>query len=234
VVLDSAGDLYGTTTYGGKANKGVLFKLDKAGNETILHTFTGGTDGAYPEGSVAFDSAGNLYGTTTSGVVFKLDTAGNFTVLYTFTGGADGYDLESGVVLDSAGNLYGTAYQGGSGYCLRHHGCGVVYKLRPSGQETTLYTFTGGDDGGSPLAGLILDSAGNLYGTTQLGGTAGLGVVFEVDPLGNETVLHSFLGPPDGNEPCSGVTMDSAGNLYGTTYKGGRQTEGMVFKLSPQ
>ena len=234
VILDSAGNLYGTTTHGGTTNKGIVFKLDTAGNETILHTFTGGTDGAYPEGGVVFDSAGNLYGTTTSGVEFKLNTTGNFAVQYTFTGSAGGYDLESGVVLGSAGNICGITYQAGGGNCLQHDGCGLVYKLSPSGQETTLYTFTGGGDGGSPVAGLILDSAGNLYGTAQTGGEAGLGVVFKVDPLGNETVLHSFLGPPDGNEPCAAVTMDSAGNLYGTTYKGGKGTEGIVFKLTPQ
>ena len=234
VILDSAGNLYGTTPYRGTAHRGVLYKLDASGNETVLHAFTGGSDGGHPAGGVVLDSAGNLFGTTKTGVVFKFDTAGNFTVLYTFTGGAGGYDLESGVILDAAGNLYGTAYQGIGGNCLQDGLCGIVYKLSPSGQETTLHAFTGGDDGGSPLAGLILDSAGNLYGTTQVGGTAGFGVVFKVDPFGNETVLHSFLGPPDGNEPCAGVTMDSAGNLYGTTYKGGKQTEGTVFKLAPQ
>jgi len=115
-----------------------------------------------------------------------------------------------------------------------------VYKLDPTGAETVLYTFTGGTDGGSPLAGVILDAAGNLYGTATDRGKAGCrggtgcGVVFKLDAAGQETVLHTFSAPPDGATPNGGVVLDSSGNLYGTTYQGGEQNAGVVFKLTPQ
>ncbi len=229
VTLDPAGNLYGTTTLGGSANAGTLYKLDPSRNESILHTFTGGSDGAQPEGNLTFDSAGNLYGTTTIGGVFKFDTAGNFTVLHTFSGGPDGYNLEAGVTLDSSGNIYGTAYQGGTNGC-----CGVVFKLSPSGQVSVLHDFTGEPDGYGPLAGVLLDAAGNLYGTTVFGGAKNLGAVYKIDPAGNESIIYSFEAAPQGREPYGGVILDSSGNLYGTTYLGGKQASGTVFKLSPE
>jgi uncharacterized repeat protein (TIGR03803 family) len=229
VTLDSAGNLYGTTTAGGTADAGILFKLDPTGKETILHTFTGGFDGAQPKGNVTFDSAGNLYGTTSIGGVYKFDTAGNFTVLHTFAGGPAGYDLEAGVTLDSSGNIYGTAYAGGG----TNGCCGVVFKLSPSGALTVLHNFTG-PDGSGPLAGVVFDTAGNLYGTTQVGGANNLGVVYKIDTSGKESTIYSFEGPPRGKEPYGGVIPDSSGNLYGTTYKGGKQAAGTVFKLAPE
>ena len=229
-VIDSAGNLYGTTSQGGQGvpGSGVVYKLDAAGQETVLYTFTGGSDGANPSFGVVRDSAGNLYGTTGGGgdccgVVFKIDPFGQYTVLYTFTGGADGGYPGGGVIRDSAGNLYGTT--GGGGDC-----CGVVFKIDPFGQYTVLYTFTGGADGGYPGGGVIRDSAGNLYGTTENGGdlsctaffSPGCGVVFKVDPSGQETVLYSFTGGADGGFPfVAGVIRDPAGNLYGTTFAGG-------------
>jgi uncharacterized repeat protein (TIGR03803 family) len=247
VTLDSADNLYGTAYEAGiqgcfeYIGCGVVYKVDPSGHETVLYSFTGGADGGNPVGGVILDPAGNLYGTTTdggtpfgqngNGVVFKLSPSGQLTVLYTFTGGADGSTPNAGVIRDSAGNLYGTTYQGGAGY-------GVVFKLNPSGQETVLYTFTGGPDGGNPIAGVVLDSAGNLYGTTAAGGTStegfGRGVVFMLNPSGQEKVLHTFMGPPDGSTPYGGVVLDSAGNVYGTTDKGGMQKTGVIFKLTPQ
>jgi uncharacterized repeat protein (TIGR03803 family) len=234
VIQDSTGNLYGTTYYGGAAGAGVVFKLDTLGNETVLYNFTGGADGANPYAGVILDSSGNLYGTTQSGgafgrgVVFKLDTNGNETVLYSFTGGNDG-GYPAGVIMDRAGNLYGTTGRGGTG------GAGVVFKLDTIGNETVLYSFTGGNDGGVPFAGVIMDRAGNLYGTTEFGGTGGAGVVFKLDTIGNETVLHSFTGGfgggNDGAYPIASVTQDSAGNLYGTTSFGGAGGAGVVFKL---
>ena len=230
VIRDSAGNLYGTTVFGGTANAGVVYKLDATGHETVLYTFTGGADGNTPWGGVIRDSAGNLYGTTSgggpagAGAVYRLDTAGNYTVLYSFTGGADGGNPYAGVIRDSAGNLYGTTAWGGTAYW------GVVYKLDTAGHETVLYSFTGGTDGGYPRAGVIRDSAGNLYGTTDLGGTAGAGVVYRLDTAGNETVLYSFTGP-DGENPIAGVIRDSSGNLYGATSAGGPAGAGVVFKL---
>jgi len=230
VIQDSSGNLYGTTAGGGSAGSGVVFKLDTKGHETVLYTFTGGSDGGFPNGVIR-DSTGNLFGTTggggasSAGVVFKLDTTGHESVLYSFTDGNDGGYPNAGVVLDSAGNLYGTTTGGGTG------GGGVVFKLNTAGQETPLYSFTNGTDGGYPYAGVILDSAGNLYGTTLYGGSAFVGVVYKVDPTGHETVLYSFTGKADGAYPAAGVVSDSAGNLYGAASGGGPAGAGAVFKL---
>jgi len=230
VISDSAGNLYGTTFYGGEANSGVVYRMDATGHEEVLYTFTGGFDGANPAVGVIRDAAGNLYGTTQYGgfagwgVVYKLDTAGMETVLHSFTG-VDGGFPNSGVIRDPAGNLYGTASSGGTG------GAGLVYKLDAAGNFKALYNFTGGVDGGGPYGGVVLDSAGNLYGTTQFGGTAGLGVVYKLDRRGHETVLYSFTGGADGGNPYAGVIRDSAGNLYGTTLGGGYAGWGVVYKL---
>jgi uncharacterized repeat protein (TIGR03803 family) len=230
VIRDQAGNLYGTTGFGGSANRGVVFKVDTQGQETVLYSFTGGADGAVPEANVIGDGSGNLYGTTNSGgasnagVVFRLDAMGQETVLYSFTGGADGGYPYSGVIRDTAGNLYGTTTYGGGA------NLGVVYKLDATGHETVLHSFTGAADGGHPNAGLILDAKGNLYGTTVNSGTGFGGVVFRMDPMGNETVLHSFSGE-DGVEPYGGLIGDGAGNLYGTTFYGGTTNNGVVYKL---
>src|ERR1700733_6812297 len=245
VIGDTEGHLYGTTSQGGLAGFGVVYRLDATVGETVLHTFTGGTDGNGPNGLIR-DSAGNLYGTTVKGgstactyipgypggcgVVYSVDATGTETVLYRFTGAADGANPAAGVIRDSAGNLYGTTEYGGAAAGMA--GSGVVYKLDAAGDYSVLYTFTGGADGGGPLAGVILDSAGNLYGTTAFGGAAKAGVVYKVDPTGKETVLYSFTGGADGGTPYAGVIRDSAGNLYGTTYEGGHFA-GVVYKLDP-
>src|SRR5580658_1308052 len=193
VIPDGAGNFYGTAlnygiTASGGIAFGVVYKLDAAtGQETVLHGFTGGTDGGYPEGGAILDSAGDLFGTTAGGgahgegVVFMLDAAGHETVLHSFNG-ADGDDPQAGVIRDAAGNLYGTTYFGGAA------GAGTVFKLDAAGKEAVLYSFTGGADGGNPQGGVIRDAAGNLYGTTLYGGGAGAGVVFKLDGAGNETV----------------------------------------------
>jgi uncharacterized repeat protein (TIGR03803 family) len=241
VVLDQAGNIYGTTELGGASGNGIVYKLDTSGVETVLYSFTGGADGGQPN-NVVLDAAGNLYGTTFSGgdlscnggvgcgVVYELDTTGHYTLLHTFSGGADGARPVAGVILDPAGNLYGSTEEGGLSF-------GVVFKLDPAGNETVLYTFTGGADGGSPQAGVILDAAGNLYGTTYTGGDAacdspvGCGVVFKLDPAGNETVLYSFKGGADGKLPEAGVVRGPAGELYGSTCFGGASNVGVVYKV---
>src|ERR1022692_316503 len=188
-------------------------------SEVVLYNFSG-ANGAYPVAGVISDSSGNLYGTTYyggtggAGVVYKLDTARHETVLHSFTDGADGGYPQAGVIRDSSGNLYGTTYYGGTG------NAGVVYKVNTAGQETVLYSFTGGADGGNPEAGVNRDSSGNLYGTTFYGGSANAGVVFKVDPSGEETVLYSFTGGAAGGNPPGGVISASSGNLYGTTPTG--------------
>jgi uncharacterized repeat protein (TIGR03803 family) len=232
LIEDRAGNLYGTASGGGAAGVGVVFKLDSRGHYTVLYTFTGGADGAYPNGLIQ-DPQGNLYGTTSgggadgSGVVFKLDRRGNETVLYSFTGNADGGYPYAGVIRDWLGNLYGTTAYGGAA------GSGVVFKLDRRGNETVLYSFTGGADGGYPYAGVIEDWAGNLYGTAASGGTAGAGVTFKVDQRGNETVLHSFTDGSDGGYPYAGLIEDWAGNLYGTAAFGGTAGAGVLFKIDP-
>ena len=179
VIRDSAGNLYGTTTAGGASNSGVVYKVNTAGQETVLYSF--GAGGSFPYAGVIPDSAGNFYGTTSSGgtanagVVYKLDPAGNYTVLYSFT--LDGGYPRAGVIRDSVGNLYGTTSSGGTA------NAGVVYMLDTAGRETVLYSFTGyPNDGGQPYAGVIRDSAGNLYGTTYDGGRSGAGVVYKLKP----------------------------------------------------
>jgi uncharacterized repeat protein (TIGR03803 family) len=231
VICDSAGSLYGTTFDGGTFGLGVVYKVNSAGQETVLHNFKGGSDGKNPRAGVVRDPAGNFYGTTyeggtySAGTVYKVDTTGHETVLYSFTGGSDGGYPWGGVTLDATGNLYGTTELGGAQFR------GVVFKLDTVLTETPLYSFTGGSDGSEPTAGVILDSAGNIYGTTYYGGTAGVGVVFKVDTSGHETVLYSFTGGSDGGYPWAGVVSDSAGNLYGTTNNGGTEGVGVVYKV---
>ena len=226
VIRDSAGNLYGTATRGGTAGDGVVYKLDSAGTYTVLYNFTGGVNGWYPQAGVSRDTLGNLYGATTNGtsqadgVVYKLDADGNYTVLHRFAVST----FPNGVILAPDG-LYGTTVGGGAG-------SGVVYKLGASADYTVLHNFTGGADGGGPYAGVIRDSAGNLYGTTYSGGTAGAGVVYKLDTAGNYTVLYTFTGGADGGGPQAGVIRSPAGYLVGTTNGGGSDGGGVVFVLT--
>ena len=232
-LIEASGSLYGTTHEGGAFGYGTVFKVDASGTETVLQSFTY-TDGGYPWGSLLRDAAGNLYGTTKAGgafgygTVFKVDATGNETVLHSFAAGSDGISPYGGLIRDPAGNLYGTTYGG-----FPNYGYGTVFKVDRSGTETVLYTFTGGADGGKPLfVSLVRDAAGNLYGTTSVGGIGGDGTVFKVDPSGKETVLHTFIGgTTDGAFPQSGLIQDKNGNLYGTTYLGGAAHSGTVFKV---
>jgi len=244
VIPDATGDLYGTTAGGGAAacpgGCGTVFKLSKIGKETVLHSFTGGADGAFPN-AVIQDAKGDLYGTAEGGgdtacfggcgTVFKLSKTGKETVLYSFKGGADGENPSAGVIQDAKGNLYGTTlYDGGRG--CQGFGCGVVFKLDTAGKETVLHNFKGGADGEYPLAGVIREAKGNLYGTTFEGGAAGYGTVFKLSGTGKETVLYSFTGGADGGNPYAGVIQDAKGNFYTTTSAGGASGGGTVFKLS--
>ncbi len=262
---DAKGNLYSTTLGGGSNDAvcgeggcGIIFEMSPDGTETILYTFTGGADGAGPNG-IIFDSAGNLYGTALGGVyqncngggcgvVFKLAPSGNLTVLYSFTGGSDGAGPAAGsLTIDKAGNLYGaTAYGGNLSACVvgSRIGCGVVFKIDPNGNESVLHTFTGGADGAQPNGSLLLDPKGNLYGTTFSGGPRtcrglpdsypGCGVVFELTASGTLKVLHGFRGAAygDGASPDAGLMWDGVANFFGTTYRGGTYNDGSVFQLN--
>ena len=229
LTIDAAGNLYGTTT-GSTSSNGTIFKLDKAGHETVLFSFNG-FDGASPTGRLLRDHAGTIYGTTTvggdpncnsgkgCGVVFKLDKNGAETTLHQFKGTPDGAFPFAGLVQDASGNLYGTTSAGGDPTCL----CGTAFELDTSSKETVLHNFTGsavGGDGAQPLAGLVRDAKGNLFGTTSIGGANNDGTVFKLDAAGTEAVLYSFTAGVDGANPHAGLIQDAAGNLYGTTYDG--------------
>lgn len=263
LIADQAGNLYGTTQQGGSRNCtfgcGTVFKMTHQGSGWILkplYTFTGGTDGAAPNGRVAFGPDGSLYGTTTGGgpyqfgVVFRLQPPittcrtvlcpWTETVLYSFTGLSDGALPEGDLVFDQAGNLYGTADGGGNGNGGCYSGCGVVYELTPSHGSwnySLLYSFNGSSDGGEPPDGVILDASGNLYGTTTVGGSYDLGTVYELTYNGSgwtENVLHSFAGgSDDGKFPEAGLTFDTHGDLFGVTVSGGVHGPGTVFELQP-
>jgi len=150
-------------------------------------------------------------------------------LLHSFRNTPDGANPQAGLIRDAAGNLYGTTFDGGTGHSCSY-GCGVVFKVAKAGKETVLYTFSG-SDGALPMASLVRDKSGNLYGTTYAGGAYDLGTVFKLDPAGHETVLHSFSGPPDGRDPYAALILDAEGNLYGTTAGGGTSDSGTVFKV---
>ncbi len=257
LIFDPAGNLYGTTYSGGASGSGSVYMLSPVAGggwtDTVLYSFTGGTDGSQPYyAGVTLDAAGNLYGTTYHGgnlagcggtgcgVVFKLSpgSGGSWeeSVLYTFKGGKDGSFPRAGVIFDAGGNLYGTTSEGGN-LTACSGGCGTAFELTPtvSGPwlETVLHSFNGASDGSSPHAALVFDSAGYLYGTNYWGGTAPVcpaancGTTFRLASSTSgqwkERVLHAFTNGVDGGNPASNVTFDSAGNLYGTTFQGGHR-----------
>jgi uncharacterized repeat protein (TIGR03803 family) len=203
---------------------------------TTLYNFTGPPDAKNPAGGLVQDAAGNLYGAGSGGnssacggcgAVFKLTPGGTETVLYSFTGPPDGAGPNGGLILDAAGNLYGTTQAGGNSSACSG-GCGTIFKLDPTGKETVLHSFDGAD-GSLPNGYLIQDASGNLYGTTQIGGSGNSGVVFKLDPTGTLTVLYDFMGGADGGSPQGGLVQDAAGNLYGVS--SGGTVYGSVFKV---
>jgi uncharacterized repeat protein (TIGR03803 family) len=251
LTFDAAGNLYGTTSAGGAYGGGTVFELSPqpggGWTEKILRYFGNGTDAKGPRGSLIFDTAGNLYGTSLEGgaygdgAVFELSPkpGGGWReqdkILHSFNNnGQDGYDPCAGLILDSSGNLYGTAISGGT------YNQGIVFQLVKAGGvwiEKILHNFDG-RDGSTPVGGLIFDSSGNLYGTAALGGTSVFyyGTVFELErgPSGgwDERLLYSFDGP-NGDYPAESLTFDTFGNLYGTAQIGGLYAEGVAFEMTP-
>jgi len=254
VVFGPDGDLYGTAAYGGANGAGVVFKLSLQGStwtQSVLYNFTNGSDGANPYSTLAFDEAGNIYGTAldggdahgANGTVFELSPgAGDswaFQTLHSFDASTDGISPQTGVIVDAQGNLYGTTGAGGS------TGHGTVFELSPPAAaggtwtETILHSFVFATEGGGTFdSNLVADSSGNLYGTNQVGGnTPSGGTVWELSPPAKsgddwvETTLHAFTGSPDGFRPQSGVTL-VGGKVVGTT-PGGGSGSGTVYQITP-
>jgi uncharacterized repeat protein (TIGR03803 family) len=258
VIVDATGNLFGTTASGGGNvgfGDGVVFELSPVvggWTETLLHTFgSHWGDGLGPQGLLTMDKRGKLYGTTYHGlnpcrygIVFRLapNRQGGWTErkLHCFSDPNDGTYPIAGVTLDNAGNLFGTSYLGGD---AGTNCCGTAFQLTFSGKswtENIVHHFSAnGGDGVFPVAGLVSDKNGNIYGTTSSGGLFGAGAVYVITPAGGEQIIYNFQGPPDGSGPWVGsLVFDQAGNLYGTTASGGTSTNcraygcGTVFKLT--
>jgi len=245
LIFDQADNLYGTTLGGGLNSYGTAYKLapsDGGWTGSILYSFTGGGDGALPYAGLIFDRVGNLYGTTYSGgsrwgTVFQLTPSGSGwteTVLYNFQNGGDGRFPTAGLIFDPSGNLYGSTSDGGSGCC------GTIFELTPSGGSWTyslVYSFTGTEyDQCGPWGTLVMDAAGNLYGTTNCDGANGDGNIFKLTPGGGGwtyTDLYDFTGGSDGVYPHGNVVFDANGNLYGTAPYGGAYGKGVVWEITP-
>jgi uncharacterized repeat protein (TIGR03803 family) len=257
------GNFYGTTYYGGVNNGcdvsfetgcGTVFKVTPQGKVTVLYSFCaqpGCIDGYEPVGALTLGTDGAFYGTTYSGIdqtfgtIFKISAEGRLKTLHNFcssNGCADGSQAIGQLVEGPNGDFYGTTTGGGIFNSACPDGCGTVFKVTPGGTLTTLYSFTGGTDGGSPLGGLVLATDGSFYGTTFQGGAIdnpqcapqGCGTVFRITPAGLLTTVASFIGY-NGLDPEGALVQAVSGNLYGTTNYGGQGagTAGAVFKVSP-
>ena len=246
VTVDRGGNVYGMTPTGGTYGVGTIYKIrPHAGSWDfqVIHTFTGGPDGASGSAGRMLLELNRLYGAATvgglygSGVVFKLTPTAvgewNFRVLYSFHGQPDG-SFPYGALLRVSGKIYGTTYYGGE------NNIGAVYELSPrrvgEWDGRVIYSFQNGSDGNSPISNLVRDAAGNLYGTTSEGGL-GTGTIFKLAPIGGgqwtESVVHSFEGPPDGGNSYNGMVVDRFGNFYGATVHGGKDDDGSVYKFTP-
>jgi len=227
------------------------------GNYKVLHSFEGTPNAGEPSGGVIFDASGNLYGMTTGGggpdctqyngcgtvymLGFNSDGSWTESVLHSFTGKADGgTPWVTSLTFDQVGNLVGSTFWGGERGCAANHGCGTLFMLSPTGDgdwtETVLHSFSGSKDGANPAGDVMFDTAGNLFGTTELGGAYGDGVAFAATPSDGkwaDRVLHAFTGGKDGAQVVSGFTMDGQGNLYGTARSGGNYGAGVVFRATP-
>lgn len=250
VAFDKHGNLYGTTPTGGAKGFGVVYEMkpgpNGSWNLSVIHTFTGGTDGLGGSASrLLLDAVGNVYGVNTVGGengfgnVYELTHSGDkwqLTTLYSFKDQPDGASPYGGVIFDKSGNLYGTTYYAGA------NDVGTVYKLTHSNgawSESVLYSFKGGSDGDSPISTLVSDAKGNLYGTTSDGGaaTCGCGTIFRMTEgsagVWTESVVYRFPGTPKPGFAYNGMVSDGKGNFYGTTVHGGSANDGAVYQLTP-
>ena len=258
LIADAAGNLYGTATFGGPFGRGCVFELvreSSADTFQVLHSFTGGSDGASPVAGLVMDDAGNLYGTAPAGgasghgAIFELvRTEGGFAfqTLYSFTGGEDGAQPLAELIVDPSGNLFGSAATGAEGAGGSRSGSGTLFELVKG--ETSyvfqlLHSFSAlssgstptNPDGALPEAALLRDDAGNLYGTAAYGGSSGAGTVFALFPVGSAysfQVIHTFAGTADGARPVAPLISDESGNLFGTASLGSTHNWGSVFELA--
>jgi uncharacterized repeat protein (TIGR03803 family) len=247
VTVDQAGKIYGMTPTGGAYGLGTIYKIHQAGGAwkfKVIHSFTGGDDGATGSAGRMILRRGRLYGAATaggahgSGVIFELSPRGvgewDFRTIYAFKGQPDGSFPYGALLFDPSGKIYGTTYYGGA------NGIGAVYELSPQRMgewdENVIYSFQDGTDGNSPISNLVFDTAGNLYGTTSEGGL-GSGTIFKLSPVGGgqwiESVVHAFEGPPDGAFAYNGMVVDRFGNFYGATVHGGDDDDGCIYQFTP-
>src|SRR5258706_140516 len=224
VILDGAGNVYGTAGGGGLgSDTGTVFEISPAGEETTLYEFTGTPDGSIPQAGLFRDATGNLYGTTRwggvndLGTVFEINAAGAQTVLHSFNGG-DGINPDCALIRDSVGNFYGPT-SGGGGAATCPSGCGTIYRVNTSGSYQALHRFNGND--GMTAGSSLLAASGGYFGTTSLGGSHGFGVVYELKTNNQLVVLYNFTETTYGRQPYANLAQDSAGNLYRTTIYGG-------------
>jgi uncharacterized repeat protein (TIGR03803 family) len=247
LIRDPAGNLYGTTGFGGAHSAGAVYKIDTAGAESVLFSFDG-AHGDIPISSLILDQAGNLYGTAKGGpngdgVIFRVTPSGEETVLFDFPEktGIDPVFPIGGLLMDKRGNLYGATNLGGNGNCI--DGCGSIYRLNTAGKAHMIHQFSGGADGLNPLGNLIADANGNLYGVAQVGGDLncsspgfddlGCGTVFKLDRNEKFTLLHTFHGRSDGEIPQAGLLLNPVdGSLYGAASSGNKSGKGVIFRIS--
>lgn len=239
LVQASDGNLYGTTFSGGATDYGTVFRLTLEGEMTILRSFCAGTgpclSGMLPFGRLLQASDGNLYGTNNidfpcdAGTVYKITLEGELRLVYSFCDqqAENGENPMDGLVQAANGTFYGTTNDGGTS------NFGTVFALTPQGKLTVLHTFTGGSDGANPVAGLILASDGNFYGTTSFGGLYNEGTIYRITPGGRLTILHNFCSHAVcGQQPLEGLLQATNGVFYGTTPLGGKENDGTIFSLS--
>jgi len=247
LTIDENGNLYGTAQVGGAHSYGLAFELQTSASGWTfvpVYNFASGNDGSYPTSRLMPGGDGTLYGVTSAGgaagghgTVFNLAPGGKESVLYSFTDGTGSGEATSpNLVFAKDGNIYGTTSTGGS------NSSGTVFRLNKPAQtggawtETVVHTFGSGTDGTFPIAGVTFDAAGNIYGTTSAGGSAGLGTIFELTKSGsswNETILHNFENASDGSVPYGGLIADKSGNLYGAATQGGTNGGGTIYELTP-